>query len=135
MEKFQRVRLRKLIKNLENQGLDFKKLNLTIKNLASSNKAINEIVDYNISQNTFFQKKKYIISSNFFLFPNEIIFRSFANIIKKISGKEHPPRGKKMMNLINELKFKDRFKATLGGTLIEKIHNSVIVNEEKSKKG
>ena len=40
-----------------------------------------------------------------------------------------------MMNLINELKFKDRFKATLGGTLIEKIHNSVIVNEEKSKKG
>ena len=135
MEKFQRVRLRKLIKNLENQGLDFKKLNLTIKNLASSNKAINEIVDYNISQNTFFQKKKYIISSNFFLFPNEIIFRSFANIIKKISGKEHPPRGKKMMNLINELKFKDRFKATLGGTLIEKIHNSVIVCEEKRKKG
>ncbi len=135
MERFQRVRLRNLIENLKNQGLDFKKLNLTIKNLASSNKAINEIVDYNISQNTFFQKKKYIISSNFFLFSNEIIFRSFANIIKKISGKKHPPRGKKMINLINELKFKDRIKATLGGTLIEKIHNSVIVCEEKRKKG
>ena len=28
MDKFQRVRLRKLISNLENQGLDFNKLNL-----------------------------------------------------------------------------------------------------------
>ena len=31
MEKFQRVRLRKLISNLKDQGLDFNKLNLTIK--------------------------------------------------------------------------------------------------------
>ena len=39
-----------------------------------------------------------------------------------------------MINLINELNNKDRFKATLGGTIIEKIHNSVILTEEKTKK-
>ena len=39
-----------------------------------------------------------------------------------------------MINLINQLKNKENFKATLGGTIIEKIHNSVIVTKEKTKK-
>ena len=39
-----------------------------------------------------------------------------------------------MINLINELKNKDQFKATLGGTIIEKIHNSVVLSLEKTKK-
>ena len=38
------------------------------------------------------------------------------------------------MNLINEFANKDHFKATLGGTIIEKIHNSVVVTKEKTKK-
>ena len=135
MEKFQRIRLRKLILNLKNQGLDFNKLKLTINNLSSSNKAINEIVENNISENVIYHEKKYLIKSNFFLLPDEIVFRSFSYLIKKISRKDYPPRGKKMVNLIKQLKNKDHFKATLGGTIIEKIHNSVIVNEEKQKKG
>ena len=39
-----------------------------------------------------------------------------------------------MMNLIKELKSKDNNKATLGGTIIEKIHNSVLLSLEKTKK-
>ena len=39
-----------------------------------------------------------------------------------------------MINLINEIKNSNRFKATLGGTIIEKIHNSVKVTKEKTKK-
>jgi len=101
----------------------------------SSNKAINEIVENNISENVIYHEKKYLIKSNFFLLPDEIVFRSFSYLIKKISRKDYPPRGKKMVNLIKQLKNKDHFKATLGGTIIEKIHNSVIVNEEKQKKG
>tara|TARA_B100001121_G_scaffold59484_1_gene52433 strand:- start:565 stop:1638 length:1074 start_codon:yes stop_codon:yes gene_type:complete len=134
MEKFQRVRLRKLISNLKNEGLDFGKLRLSLNNLASTNKAINQIVHNNILENTFFDKKKYIIKSDFFLFPDEIVFRSLSYIIKKISKKYYPPRGKKMVNLILDLKNKEHFKATLGGTIIEKIHNSVVVSEEKTKK-
>ena len=134
MAKFQRVRLRKLIFNLKDQGLDFKKLNLTINNLASTNQTIKNIVDYNVSENVIFRKNQYLINPNFFLVPDEIVFRSLSFLIKKISQKDYPPRGKKMMNLIKELKNKDNYKATLGGTIIEKIHNSVLLSLEKTKK-
>ena len=133
MDKFQRVKLRKLILNLRKEGLDFKKLKLTIKNLASSNKAINEIIDKNISDNVFFYNQKCLIGPKFFFNPEEIVFRSFSNLIKKISKKDYPPRGRKIVNLVKELGQKDRYKATLGGTIIEKIHNSVIVTKEKTK--
>ena len=134
MEKFQRARIRKLIIGLKKEGLDFKKLNLTLNNLSSTNKAINEIVNNNISKNVSINNKKYLISSNFFLYPDEIVFRSLSIIIKKISKKEYPPRGRKITNLINEIKRKNHFRATLGGTLIEKIQNSLVVTEEKTKK-
>ena len=134
MEKFQRVRLRKLISNLKNQGLDFHKLKLTLSNLASTNRAINEVVNHNIDKNVIFFKKKYLISSKFFLLPEEVVFRSLSNLIKKISKKSYPPRGRKIINLIKEIKIKDQFKATLGGAIIEKIHNSIVVTPEKTKK-
>ena len=78
MEIFQRVRLRKLIINLKNQGLNFEKLKLTLNNLASTNRAINEIVNYNISNNIYVHKKKIIINSNFFQLPEEIIFTGWT---------------------------------------------------------
>ena len=134
MDKFQRVRLRKLISNIKQQGLDFQKLKLTLNNLASTNKAINQIVENNISKNAFFVNQKYLIKPEFFLNPEEIIFRSLSILIKKMSKKSYPPRGKKMSNLINELKNKNHFKATLGGTIFEKLHNTVLVTKEKTKK-
>ncbi len=134
MDKYQRVRLRKLISNLKIQGLNFSKLYLTLKNLANSNKAINELVKDNIAKNVNFINKKYFLETDFFLLPDEIVFRSLSNLIKKIGKKTYPPRGKKIINLINELKTKDQFKATLGGTIVEKIRNSVVVKVEKTQK-
>lgn len=132
---FQRVRIRKFISNLKNQGLDFKKLSLTISNLSSTNETIRHIVEQNIFKNvTFLNKNKYLINFNFFLMPEEIIFRSLSVLFKNISKKDYPPRGKKMISLIKELKSKQYIKATLGGAIIEKIHNSVIVSKEKTKK-
>ncbi len=133
-EKFQRVRLRKLISNLKIHGLDFSKLKLTLNNLSSTNRAINQIVKNNIAENVNFDNKRYLIGPKFFLNPDEIILRSLSIIIKKISNKNYPPRGRKMISLIGELKKKKQFKATLGGTIIEKIQNSVLVIQEKTKK-
>ena len=45
MEKFQRVKNKKINIKFKNQGLDFNKLKLTLNNLSSTNKAINEIVE------------------------------------------------------------------------------------------
>ena len=134
MEKFQRARIRKLIFHLVNEGLDFKKLNLTINNLASSNKSINTIVDYNINKNVIFVQKKYLINSEFFLMPEEVILRSLSILLKNISKKNYPPRGKKLIHLIRDIKKNQYIKATLGGTIIEKIRNSVTVLKEKTKK-
>ena len=134
-DKFQRARIRKLISNLTKEGLNFKKLNLTINNLASTTKAMNEVVDYNIKENvTYHLKKKYLINSKFFLMPDEVVFRSLSILLKNITHKDYPPRGKKIINMIKDLKNKQYIKATLGGTIIEKIHNSVVVSKEKTKK-
>tara|TARA_B100001123_G_scaffold136100_1_gene157963 strand:+ start:646 stop:1734 length:1089 start_codon:yes stop_codon:yes gene_type:complete len=134
LDRFQRVRIRKLISNLKKEGLDFRKLNLTINNLAATNTALNEIVKNNINKNAIYlSRKKYLINSEFFIKPEEVIFRSLSQLIKKISQNEYPPRGKKMINLIRDLKTKQHIKVTLGGTIIEKIHNSVIVSKEKTK--
>ena len=96
--------------------------------------ALNEIVKYNINKNAIYlSRKKYLINSEFFIKPEEVIFRSLSQLIKKIGQNEYPPRGKKMINLIRDLKTKQHIKVTLGGTIIEKIHNSVIVSKEKTK--
>ena len=41
--------------------MDFNKLSLTLNNLASTNRAINEIVNYNISNNAILNKNRFII--------------------------------------------------------------------------
>ena len=103
--------------------------------MAATNIALNEMVKYNINKNVIYlSKKKYLINSKFFTNPEEVIFRSLSQIVKKIGQKEYPPRGKKMIILIRDLKKKIYIKTTLGGTIVEKIHNSVIVSKEKTKK-
>ena len=57
-EKFQRIRIRNLIKELKKNGLDKKKFLNTIKNLKHSDSAINFYVRQNLKENTFFLKKK-----------------------------------------------------------------------------
>ena len=134
MEKFQRVRIRNLILNLKTQGLDFKKLKLTLDNLSSTNKTINQIVNKNISENVIIRGKSYLIGPNFFIRPDEIVFRSLSILIKNISERDYPPRGKKLINLVQNLKRKGHYKATLGGTIIEKLHKTVLLTKEKTKK-
>jgi hypothetical protein len=64
----------------------------------------------------------------------EILFRFFSKFLKIISGNYYSARGKKIMNLINELEDSKFNKATLSGCILEKESNSLIIKEEKSKK-
>ena len=129
---FQRSRIRKLILDLENEGLDKKKLDLTIKNLKCANDGINFYVKKNIKNNAKFvgKKKTYILNKYFFNQSEEVIFRSISFVLKKISGRYYSPRGKSIsdsMVKINSLKCK-RF--TLGGCFIEKINETVFITRE-----
>ena len=50
-EDFTRVRIRKILKDFNEEGLDFKKINLTINNLKSANEALDFYTRKNIVDN------------------------------------------------------------------------------------
>ena len=132
-ESFKRVRIRKLIKKLDEEGLDTDKILLTINNLSESNIAINHFVELNLSNNTITMNngKKFLINEPFFLNPNEIIFRSLSKILTYVGRKYYPPRGRSLSHLIASLKASDFQKTTLSSCIIEKVNNLVIIYKEK----
>jgi len=135
-ENFKRIRIRNLIQKLEEEGLDKKKLKLTINNLKDSNKTIKFYVRNNIEQNSAFleNKKTCILNKNFLQQPSEIIFRSLSDIMRKVGNKYYSARGKSISNLISKLKSQKLKKTTLGGCLIEKVNETVLISREKSLK-
>ena len=132
-EKFQRIKIRKLIRELQKCGLDKSKFSKTIKNLKYSNSIVNFYVKKNLQKNTFFFKKKnkLILNRNFFLEHYEVVFRAFSESIKLIGKKYYSVRGKKLDKLINDISNNQSFKSTLGGCIIEKVNQTVIISKEQ----
>ena len=129
---FKRIRIRNLLSSLRKEGLDKKKLLLTINNLKDSDKSIKFYVDRNIEKNSIYSKKqnRFILSANFFDQAHEIIFRSLTKIIQKIGQKYYPVRGKSISELIKNIKSNSSIKVTLGSCFIEKINESVLISRE-----
>ena len=133
---FKRIRIRKLLRDLEIEGLDKKKLQLTINNLKDTYKSVIFYTNKNIKENCVYSLKdnKYILSSKFFEQSDEIIFRSIMDLLKKVSSKYYPPRGKSVKELILAINLNNQLKTTLGGCLIEKVNRTVIISPEKPQK-
>ena len=129
---FKRIRIRNLLSSLRKEGLDKKKLLLTINNLKDSDKSIKFYVERNIEKNSIYSKKqnRFILSANFFDQAHEIIFRSLTKIIQKIGQKYYPVRGKSISELIKNIKSNSSIKVTLGSCFIEKINESVLISRE-----
>ena len=129
---FLRSRIRKLIVDLNKQGLDKKKLDLTVRNLKFANDGIDFYVRKNITNNSRFieNKKTFILNKYFFKQSQEVVFRSIAIILRKISGRYYQPRGKSILELILKINSKKNKKLTLGGCFIEKINKTVFISEE-----
>jgi len=134
--KFKRVRIRNLINKLKNEGLDEKKLRLTISNLSDSNFTINHYVLENIKINSNYlkNKKAYILNKSFFDKPHEIIFRSLSNVLKRIGKKYYSSRGRSLDQVIQKIKLNNFNKVTLSGCVIEKLNNSIVIYQETGKK-
>ena len=131
---FKRIRIRNLIKSLDGEGLDIRKLNLTIMNLKKADYALDYYSKKNIEDNSTFQwnSKNVKLSKNFFLQPEEVIFRSLNKIIQKIGNRYYAPRGKSTSVLIKELKHQSNLKnMTLGGCLFKKINETIIISKER----
>ena len=131
-EKFQRIKVRKLIEGLKLNGLDQKKFKNTLKNLRYSDEIVKFYVNKNLHENSLFliKKNRLIIDYQFFKQPHEIVFRSFSESLKSISMKYYAARGKKIDKLIDDIKHDKLSKATLGGCIIEKINQTVIISKE-----
>jgi len=131
-EDYKRTRIRNLLYFLKKEGLDMKKLKLTINNLKDSDRSIKFYVDRNLKKNVVFLNKKntYILSNNFFDQSHEIIFRSLSSLIQKIGKKYYPVRGKSINGLIKGISTKLFSKVTLGGCFIEKINETILISKE-----
>ena len=135
-EDYKRTRIRNLLHSLEKEGLDIKKLKLTINNLKDSDKSIKFYVDKNLKKNVVFLKKKniYILNLNFFDQSHEIIFRSLTKLIQKIGKKYYPTRGKSINELIKKINKRLFTKITLGGCFVERIKETILISQESSHK-
>ena len=133
--KFKRVRIRSIMQQFKDEGLDYQKLKKTIFNLSDSNSSIKFYVNRNIDCNvTYLSKNKLLLSKFFFEQPSEIVFRSIKAIIMKVSTNYYPPRGKKIVNLIQSLQSDNFKKSTLAGCIIEKLSDSIVIFSEKRSK-
>ena len=130
-EIFTRVRIRNLIKNLENEGLDKSKFKLSIQNLKSVDQSIQFFCEKNLRENSIISHNKAILNKEFFNFPQEVLFRSFSRILQLVGKKYFPPRGKKILNILENLENNTTLKSTLGNCVIKKINRTVIVFKER----
>ena len=131
-DKYLRIRVRKLIEDLKKNGLEKKKFIKTIKNLKYSNNVVDFYVIENLKKNTFFleENNKLILNKLFFKQPQEVIFRALSKSIKMIGEKYYPVRGKKLDKIINNIKKDKLIKVTLGGCIVEKVNQTVIISKE-----
>ena len=129
---YKRTRIRDLLYSLEKEGLDIKKLKLTINNLKDSDKSIKFYVKKNLEKNSIFLKIKniYVLNNDFFDQSHEIIFRSLTKIIQKLGKKYYPVRGKSINELINKINTKLYLKVTLGGCFIERVNKTILISKE-----
>ena len=135
-QKFLRTKIRGLIKYFEKSGIKHEKIINSINNLGSTRDTLNTYIS-NVEKNCVTKKKKEtVISLNNFLLENkEIQLKVFSNCIKNVSKNYYPPRAKKIVNLLNKIKIDDKLKITLGGCVIQKVYNNLVIFKEKYKKG
>ncbi len=131
---FLRVKIRKMIKHLKQDGLSFNKFMLTMNNLYVSNETLDFYVKKNIEDNSkiIFKTRSIILNEFFFKQPYEIVFRSFADIVHKFGKQNNFTRGNKISNLLKNINSSKNFKkTTLSGCFFEKVNKSVIISLEK----
>ena len=130
--KFNRIKIRNLIKRFEDFNLDKKKFQLTIENLKKSDQSIKFYVEKNKKENSIFnyRKNELILKDNFFDNSYEVIFRSLSDLIHLVGKKPNFVRGKKIENILNKIKEQKLRKETLGGCVIKMVNHTVILTKE-----
>ena len=135
-QKFLRTKIRSLLKQFEKSGIKHERIISSINNLGATRDTLNAYI-FRVEKNCIIKKKKEIIIKlkNFLLENDEIQLKVFSNCIKDISKNYYPPRAKKTLALLSKIKSNKKLKATLGGCIVQKTHNNLIICKEPLKKG
>ena len=130
--KYDRIRYRKLIGGLIDEGLNKNRLNKLILNLNQVDDAINystiDSIDKTISQNKY---GNIIVDRKFFFkLPKELQFRVLLFVLNNNESKKKRIKSESILMLIDVLKSRDFKRHTLNKNLfINKKHNILVVKE------
>jgi tRNA(Ile)-lysidine synthase len=133
-KKYLRTRVRNLKKILEKTGINYDQIFKSIKNLASSRDTLNSYFNriYKETINSDNKNKKIVILIKKYNAHNqEMKMKIFQQSIKSLTNSYYSPRSKKILNLINGIKIKKNAKFTLGGCLVVRQNNHLIIKKEK----
>jgi len=131
-EKFLRTRIRKYREGLLQEGLDTKKISKTVTNLMIAKNALDFYKKRALNDNVnFLSKNSCIINSKLFSEEaREVIFKLMSDVLSLVSCNYYPPRSKKILYLINQLKNSKFKKSTLGGCILEKKDGFISITKE-----
>ena len=131
-EKFLRTRIRNYLSQFNDDGLDLKKIKLTLNNLQSANRSLDFYKEKSVRKHLrYLSNNTYMVSCDLFIDESEeVIFRIIGDIISKVANRYYLPRGKDVKNLIIRIQSNDFKKSTLGGCIIEKTQNILIFKKE-----
>ncbi len=129
--KYLRTRIRNLKKSLETSGINYDQVFQSIKNLASSRDTL-DLYFNKIYKDAINKKKNKILISLKSLnnLNQEMKMRVFKKSIKDFTNAYYSPRSRKIFNLINQIKTKKNAKLTLGGCIILREKNHIILKKE-----
>ena len=134
-EKYLRTKIRKLKTSLENSGLDYNQIFKSICNLSISR----DTLDFHfkkIFQDLTYSKKNQITINQvkFYKLNQEMRMRVLGKCIKDISKSYYSQRSKKIINLDKSLGMKNNSQLSLGGCLIFKDKNQILIKKAKKIK-
>mgnify|MGYP006103843917 FL=1 len=134
-QKYLRTKIRDLVKQFEKSGIKHEKIISSINNLGITRDTLNSYLS-RVEKNCVIRKKKILMIDlkTLLIENNEIQLKVLSNCIKNVSKSYYPPRAKKIISLLNKIQSDKKVKSTLGGCLIQKTHNNLVIYKELLKK-
>jgi len=134
-QKYLRTKIRDLVKQFEKSGIKHEKIISSINNLSITRDTLNSYLS-RVEKNCVIRKKKILMIDlkTLLIENNEIQLKVLSNCIKNVSKSYYPPRAKKIISLLNKIQSDKKVKSTLGGCLIQKTHNNLVIYKELLKK-
>ncbi len=129
--KYLRTRVRNLKKSLEKSGINYDQIFQSIKNLASSRDTLD--LYFNKIYKNIVNKRKNILIIDFKglrILTEEMKMRVLKKSITDFTKAYYSPRSKKIFNLIEQIEAKRNAKLTLGGCIILREKNQIILKKE-----